>query len=189
MSDIDILADAQKEVSSNSLAYLMGLGEQLQTAMRNVEQIELELKEAKRIVNEYQSKTIPDAMIEIGCTMFALTDGTKIELKEVVSAGIPKDSQDEAYEWLREHGAGDLIKTEVTIKFGRGDEEAAREFFDSVEDKNPEMSVGVHSQTLSAWAREQLSKGVQLPMDLLGIWTGNIAKVVLPRKKKGEANG
>ena len=57
-----------------------------------------------------------------------LADGSAIEVKEIYSATIPVARKDGAYNWLRENGLGDLIKNEVTVSFGRNEDNKAADY-------------------------------------------------------------
>ena len=59
---------------------------------------------------------------------FTLTDGSEISVKPIYAASIPKDRRDEAFQWLRDHEFGDLVKNNVTVTFGRGEDETAKDF-------------------------------------------------------------
>ena len=45
--------------------------------------------------------------------------GSSVEVKPFYSARIPASKSEEAFDWLRENGHGDLIKNQVSLEFGK----------------------------------------------------------------------
>lgn len=154
-------------------------------AQRSVEGIEDELKQAKERVRMLAEESIPSAMQEIGLTEFKLDTGEKVTVKADVYASIPAARKTEAFEWLDAHGFGSLIKTGVSVQFGRGEMDNASELYDDLMLKGmtPELKQDVNAQTLKAWLREQLEEGLpDLPLDLFGARPVDIAKITAPKK-------
>ena len=89
---------------------------------------EQEYKEMKRKVELVSSEVIPTMMQEMNISTLKLSDGTSVEVKPVYGASIPADKKEEAYKWLRENGLGDLIKNEVTVAFGRSEDNKAQQY-------------------------------------------------------------
>jgi hypothetical protein len=88
---------------------------------------EEELKELKRKVELVSGEVIPTMMQEMNISTLKLADGTSVEVKPVYGASIPTKSKDEAFKWLRDNGLGDLIKNEVTVAFGRDEDNKAHQ--------------------------------------------------------------
>ena len=89
---------------------------------------EQEYKEIKRKVELVSSEVIPTMMQEMNISTLKLADGTSVEVKPVYGASIPADKKEDAYKWLRENGLGDLIKNEVTVAFGRSEDNKAQQY-------------------------------------------------------------
>ena len=108
-----------------------------------------------------------------------LADGSAIEVKEIYSATIPLDKREGAYNWLREHDLGDLIKNEITVSFGRGEDNKASEYATLAQGQGfePVQKIGVHPQTLKAVVRERLESGQEMPSDLFKTYAGNSTKI------------
>ena len=49
-----------------------------------------------------------------------LSDGTKVEVKPFYAAKIPESRNDEAFDWLRDNGHGDMIKNVLTANIDKG---------------------------------------------------------------------
>lgn len=177
---------------------LVRLAERAQRLTAESEALEKRAKEVAAEARAIEENEIPDFMDELGLSEFALEDGTKVQLKDIVSAGIPKDSRAEAYEWLREHGHGGLIKTTITVFIPREEQEKVAELIEALEPfgLSPEVGEDVHGQTLGAWVREWLDKDAArddeaedeprtpLPMELLGVYMARRAIFKLPKKGK-----
>ena len=87
------------------------------------------------------------------------------------------NTEDDLHQWLIDNNHGDLIKNEVKLKFSRGEEEAADKIVNELLAKglNPQQVKSVHSGTLSAFVKEQLSEGAEIPEQLLGVYIGRKA--------------
>ena len=86
---------------------------------------EKELKELKRHIELVSGEVIPTMMQEMNISTLKLADGSSVEVKPVYGASITSAKKEEAYTWLRENGLGDLIKNEITVSFGRNEDNKA----------------------------------------------------------------
>lgn len=128
--------------------------------------------EALRRIREVE---LPEAMDEVGVAKFTLADGSSVSVNPYYSATITAEKKSAAHQWLDSHGFGDLIKTEVITKFGRGEVDAARELVENLRQQEYEVEgkESVHPQTLKAFIREQVESGaVAVPLDLFGAYVG-----------------
>ena len=166
--------------------------DELQTAIETQASIEAkideqkaELKESEAQMRALSTKTIPDLMDTLGISKFTTTGGHEVSIREFVRGSIPKARTDEAITWLNENGHERLVKQQCVIDFGREDEAWAKKFLRDcalrVRPLNAAWKRGVHPQTLQAWAREQLAGGVDIPMELFGIFRQRMSKVVMPK--------
>ena len=140
---------------------------------------EKELKELKRKVELVSGEVIPTMMQEMNISTLKLADGTSVEVKPVYGASIPADKKEEAYKWLRENGLGDLIKNEVTVAFGRSEDNKAQQYAVLAQGQGyePVQKLKVEPMTLKALVRERLESGQEMPSDLFNVFTGNRTKV------------
>jgi hypothetical protein len=83
---------------------------------------EEELKQLKQQADAISGEVIPTMMQELNISTLKLADGSAVEVKPVYGASISAERKEEAFEWLRSNGLGDLIKNEVTVSFGRNEE-------------------------------------------------------------------
>jgi hypothetical protein len=147
---------------------------------------ENELKDLKKKHFLLTSTTIPEFMKEIGLEAFRLDTGEDLEIKHVVKASIAVKNRVEAFKWLRDNNFGDIIKNQVVINFDRGQDDMAAEVVEVANDKGlaPEQKESVHAMTLTAFVKEQLGKGVDLPLETLGVFEYDLTKIVKPKKRK-----
>ena len=140
---------------------------------------ETKLKSIKEKADKLSQVAIPEIMEALKLKTMKLADGSAIEIKEIYSATIPTDKKEGAYNWLRENGLGDLIKNEVTVSFGRGEDNKASEYANLAKGQGyePVQKIGVHAQTLKAVVRERLEAGREMPSDLFKTYAGNSTKI------------
>lgn len=138
-----------------------------------VEEKEEEWKEAKRNLARVSEKELPALMDEIGSEDFTTSDGIRITVKEDIRASITPERAPEALGWLEENEHGDLIKREFKVIFGRNEEDWAKEFQETLAKSdrplNYEVKRGVHASTLSAFVREQLKEGADIPLETFSV--------------------
>ena len=128
------------------------------------------LKDKKQALHKITDEQLPEALEEMGLQKFTLTDGAEISVKPIYAASIPRDRKDEAFQWLRDHEFGDLVKNNVTVTFGRGEDETAKEFVGLCGSQGftPSQLEKVEPMTLKAWLRERVEAGDPIPLDLFG---------------------
>ena len=95
---------------------------QLQKLEDEVKDDEERLKLKKQKIDKISGVVIPEIMESMKLKTMKLADGSGIEVKEIYSATIPIAQKEGAFNWLRENGLGELIKNEVTVSFGRGED-------------------------------------------------------------------
>ncbi len=164
--------------SSGDLAQLQELADQQAAAEAKVARIEAELTAAREEVRDLSERQLPELMDQIGLETFRTRSGLTIDVKETIRASIPKARSARAFAWLKANGHEAMIKRVVAVSFGKGEDakaEALREALESefdVEDK-----ASVHPSTLSAWVREKLAKGEELPLELFGVHRQRVSKI------------
>lgn len=158
--------------SNREIAEISALArKQLDCQIRAAE-LEQKLKECQADLRQVQEIDLPAAMAQAGVSEIKLPSGVKITIKDDVYASIPKDERgDLAFTWLRNHGFGDVIKNEVKVAFGRGEEEQAAALLAECRAhgwNNASFAATVHPSTLKALIREQLASGKDFPLELFG---------------------
>ena len=140
---------------------------------------EKELKELKRHIDLVSGEVIPTMMQEMNISTLKLADGSSVEVKPVYGASITVANKEAAYTWLRENGLGDLIKNEITVSFGRNEDNKASDYADLAKGQGyePVQKLKVEPMTLKALVRERLESGQEMPSDLFNVFAGNRTKV------------
>ena len=182
------IADLMKPppVTEDTLKKISMLANAAKTGEQEVARLTDKLKAYTARLDEILTKEIPDAMAQAGMSEFTLTDGSKIKIQKITTASIPAQYKDQAFNWLEENEHGDLIKQEISLKFNREQNEAAQEVYNNLVEQGfqPTQSKSVHFQTLSAFVREQIAAAVPIPMEILGVYQGQKAKIEEPKTKK-----
>ena len=90
--------------------------------------LEEKLKLKKTEADDIGSRVIPELLAEQGLSELKLSDGSKVSVKKEFRATIPKDEarRESCLQWLRDQGLGDIIKNNVTVSFGRGEDNKAQ---------------------------------------------------------------
>lgn len=162
------------EVDNFALTGISNLAKKQVELEREIAELEDKIKSKKEEHRQVSQVDLPEAMAEIGMQDFTLDSGHKISVKPFYNCSIPKDKYDEAMDWLRDNGHGDLIKNTISVDFGKGEDSAAVQFKTSLQEQGTSYTdkTGVHPQTLRAFVREQVESGRPLPLDLLGVFIG-----------------
>jgi hypothetical protein len=112
--------DAAKTLSDKVLKL-----KDLEDEIANAEESINKLKEQARILSQIE---IPIMMQEMHITKLKLKDGESVEVKPFYSASIVPEVQEQAFTWLRNNGLGDIIKNDITVTFGRGEDNKAAQY-------------------------------------------------------------
>lgn len=111
---------------------------------------------------------MPALLDEAGAKQIRLEDGRLITITTNIFASIPVAQRSKAFEWLRKNGFASVIKSEVALQFGMGEEEKANKVIGLLRKAGfaPEFVENVHSQTLKSLVRERLVEGKKLPASI-----------------------
>ena len=176
----EMFADAATldNVGADEGKQLSGLVRQLNNVNQQIEDAETHLKALKQEKQRMAFEQIPMLMDEMGIERLDV-DGVTVKLKAFVSASIPADRKQEAFNWLREHGHDDIIKNDIIVSFGRGQDNQAGDVMYDLEQKgfHPEQKEHVHSMTLKAFVKERVEQGKPIDLDLFGAFVARIAEV------------
>jgi len=166
--DIDKLANKIKE---------------MQAIQKDIEQNEEYLKQKKKDLEQVSGEAIPTMLSEMGLSYLKLADGSSVEVKTNYSATITQANKEKAFNWLRENGLGDIIKNELTVSFGRNEDNKAAEYADLAKGQGyqPTQKLKVEPMTLKALVRERIEGGKPLPTEIFNVFIGN--KTTIKRKQ------
>jgi hypothetical protein len=166
----------------SSLEKIASLASDLLRLESRIEATKQNLKTIEAMYRRIAEVELPEAMDAADVKEFRMNDGRRISVGMDVHAGIPKAREQEAFEWLRENGFDGIIKRDISIKFGKGDDAAASRTLAllSQEGLEPENKEAIHHSTLKAFVRELIEEGHEVPLDLFGAYIVRRAKVAQP---------
>lgn len=161
-------ADYTQDITEHSTSDIEKLAEQL-VKLREVQKERQDLlKEADDKIDTLENVLLPEAMRVAGVSACKTSTGLYVELKSKIyaSAGGKKepDRLAEVVSWLLTHGHGSLINHEFILPVGH-DQHRSEKLSQLLTDNEIAFieDTSVNAQSLSAFAREQLENGIELP--------------------------
>jgi hypothetical protein len=143
--------------------------------------LEDQLKSKKAEADDIGSRVIPELLAEQGLTELKLQDGSKVSVKKEFRATLPKDDirREAAYKWLRDQGLGDIIKNNVFVTFGKGEDDKAKQLLDLAAENGfePQQKSDVAWNTLTALYQERIQAGLDMPSDCFSLWIKDKTKI------------
>jgi len=143
--------------------------------------LEEQLKSKKAEADDIGSRVIPELLAEQGLTELKLQDGSKVSVKKEFRATLPKDDirREAAYKWLRDQGLGDIIKNNVFVTFGKGEDDKAKQLLDLAAENGfePQQKSDVAWNTLTALYQERIQAGLDMPSDCFSLWIKDKTKI------------
>ena len=146
-----------------------------------ISEIEEQLKKKKEEADHISSKVIPELLAEQGLSEIKLADGSKVSVKKEFRCTLPKDDvkRQQAYEWLRNEKLGDIIKNNVFVTFGKGEDDKAKSLIDLAvaNGYEPSQKSDVAWNTLTALYEERVKAGLDMPSDVFHLWIKDKTKI------------
>ena len=179
--ELDFEKDQQKVAENTDLNALATHVTKILELDDQIEHQENILKEYKTQRDKISSETIPALLAEQGLQSLKLADGTVLEVNKKYSCTLPKDPQKKAaaYQWLRDQGLDDIIKNEVSVTFGRGEDDKANQLMDLAVGNGyePTQKAKVEPMTLKALYRERVEAGLDMPSDFFHLFVKDETKM------------
>jgi hypothetical protein len=177
--NIDVRKFAPKQVESVDAQELTEALEQFKSVGAQVKAAEIKLKELKEQEKYISEHTIPNIMEKMNLSTLKLKDGSELAVKKVYSATIKADKKAEAIQWLRDNGLGDIVKNNISVAFGQGEENKAMAYATLAKESGyePSQTEKVEPQTLRVTMEDWKNKGNDVPQDLFWTFEGNRTKV------------
>ena len=118
-------------------------------------------------------------LAEQGLSSLKLADESAVEVGKSYSCTIKKDGTDAAYQWLRENGLEDIIKNEVFVTFGKGEDNKAEQLLNlaAQEGFEPQQKSKVEPMTLKALYRERIEAGLDMPSQFFHTFVKDQTKI------------
>lgn len=173
--------------------------DRLTAMMRRVRELTLDAEEWERRrkaanaeLNDLKFRQLPEMFMQAHATSHGLaSEGNlpgfqgvlKPYHKAVISAEWPPERQEAGYAALRALGGEDLVRSTVTVEFGRGEDTDALKLCLYLQGEGYEFTRGqsVHWGTLTAWLREQHVKlrreFTREELEAIGATVGHVVEV------------
>jgi len=172
---IDLRKDAPDQMETIDPDKLSTEVEKLQTIQREIQELEDRLKDKKEDEKHFSCIVIPKLMEEMNLSSLKLRDGSELTVKKIYSASVKADKKAEAIHWLRENGLGDIVKNNITVSFGQGEDNKAIDYASLARSNGyePIQEEKVHPSTLKVVMKEWKDKGQEVPEELFNTFDGN----------------
>ena len=173
--------DAMKK--TDNIQSLADQVEKLEALQARLELQEDNMKNTKKDIERISGEVIPTMMSEMGLSHLKLMDGSSVDVKPNYSASISVANKEAAFNWLRNNGLGDIIKNEISVSFGRNEDNKAADYAALAEERGfqPTQKLKVEPMTLKALVRERLEAGKEMPTEIFNVFVGN--KTTIKRKQ------
>ena len=158
---LEMFEEDDFEVDADQIKTAIVLAEKQSALETELDKLENQVKEKKKELRHIQEKLLPEALDQLNLTEMALPEGGKVSVKSDMSISVPKGRIGEITKWLREQGHGDIIKSEVSVPFAKGQGNMVGDLKSYLSDigLSCEETQSVASGTLKALLKEQLEAG------------------------------
>jgi len=157
--------------------------QRLEGLLHRIELSENNLKDLKKAYQHISGEVIPTMMSEMGLSELKLQDGSHLKVATSYRATITEANKETAFNWLRNNGLGDIIKNEISVSFGRNEDNKAADYAALAQERGyqPTQKLKVEPMTLKALVRERIEAGKEMPTEIFGIFSEN--KTTIKRNK------
>ncbi len=181
---IDFEKDQQDAMSrTENIQSLADQVQRLEGVLRRIELSENNLKDLKKEHQRISGEVIPTMMSEMGLSELKLQDGSHLKVSTSYRATITEANKEAAFNWLRNNGLGDIIKNEISVSFGRNEDNKAANYAELAKGQGfqPTQKMKVEPMTLKALVRERIEAGKEMPTEIFGVFSEN--KTTIKRNK------
>ena len=181
---IDFEKDQQDAIKkTDNIQSLADQVERLEGVMTTIEKTEENLKLLKKNRDHISGEVIPTMMSDMGFAELKLNDGSFLKVSTSYKAHISEANKEAAYNWLRNNGLGDIIKNEISVSFGRNEDNKAADYANLAKGQGfqPTQKMTVEPMTLKALVRERIEAGKEMPTEIFGVFSEN--KTTIKRNK------
>ena len=181
---IDFEKDQQDAMSrTENIQSLADQVQRLEGVLRRIELSENSLKDLKKEHQRISGEVIPTMMSEMGLSELKLQDGSHLKVSTSYRATITEANKETAFNWLRNNGLGDIIKNEISVSFGRNEDNKAANYAELAKGQGfqPTQKMKVEPMTLKALVRERIEAGKEMPTEIFGVFSEN--KTTIKRNK------
>ena len=182
--EINFEADKQDPMKrTDNIQSLADQVEKLDSLNKRLALQEDNIKNTKKDIDRLSGEVIPTMMTEMGLSELKLQDGSHLKVSTSYKAHITEANKEMAFNWLRDNGLGDIIKNEISVSFGRGEDNTAAHYAELAKGQGlePTQKLKVEPMTLKALVRERIEAGKEMPTEIFGVFTEN--KTTIKRNK------
>ena len=177
----EMVKDSKDLLDSVEVTNLADECQKLKDTEDMIKSAEQHLKDLKTKADDIGSRVIPELLAEQGLTSIKLSDGSSVSVKKEYRCTLPKDDskREQCYKWLRDNQLGDIIKNNVSVTFGRGEDDKAKQLLDlaAANGYEPQQKSDVAWMTLTALFRERIEAGLDMPSDVFNTWIKDKTKI------------
>jgi hypothetical protein len=177
----EMLKDSDDLLDSVEVTNLADECQKLKDTEDMIKSAEKHLQDLKAKADDIGSRVIPELLAEQGLTSLKLADGSSVSVKKEYRCTLPKDEsrREQCYNWLRDNQLGDIIKNNVSVTFGRGEDDKAKQLLDLAVANGfePSQKSDVSWNTLTALFRERIESGLDMPSDVFSTWIKDKTKI------------
>jgi len=181
----EMLKDSKDLLDSVEVTTIAAECQKLKALEDKIEAAEENLKDLKLKADDVGSRVIPELLAEQALTSIKMSDGSTVSVKKEFRATIPKDEarRESCLQWLRDQGLGDIIKNNVTVSFGKGEDDKAEQLLNLAAENGfqPQQKSDVAWNTLTALYQERVQAGLDMPSESFSLWIKDKTKI--SRKK------
>jgi phage terminase small subunit len=144
--------DQQQVIEKADVDTLASYCRELQTYEEEIAELEEQIKKKREKADKISSEIIPNMLAEQGISSLKLADGSSV---------------------------GDIIKNEVSVQFGKGEDNKAEQLLDLAarEGYEPSQRSKVEPMTLKALYRERVEAGLDMPSQFFNIFIKDQTKI------------
>ena len=182
--EINFEADKQDPMKrTDNIQSLADQVEKLDSLNKRLALQEDNIKNTKKDIDRLSGEVIRTMMTEMGLSELKLQDGSHLKVSTSYKAHITEANKEMAFNWLRDNGLGDIIKNEISVSFGRGEDNKAAHYAELAKGQGlePTQKLKVEPMTLKALVRERIEAGKEMPTEIFGVFTEN--KTTIKRNK------
>ena len=181
---IDFEKDQQDPIKrTDNIQSLADQVEKLDSLNKRLALQEDNIKNTKKDIDRLSGEVIPTMMTEMGLSELKLQDGSHLKVSTSYKAHITEANKEMAFNWLRDNGLGDIIKNEISVSFGRNEDNKAASYAELAKGQGfqPTQKMKVEPMTLKALVRERIEAGKDMPTEIFGVFSEN--KTTIKRNK------
>jgi hypothetical protein len=192
----DLLSDLMSEDAEESVGVPIPQDtdlEQIQFLVAEQVRLEEEVAEAEEALSDKKKQLasisrgkLPEALSKFNLSFLKTTDGRIVEVAQDIHAAITEANKADAMVFLRSSGNDDIIKNDVDLSFGKGQEAESQALQQLLKAAGYSFKVKeyVHPQTLKKFVKDLLEEGRSFPMELFSVFVEKVSKIKEVKKGK-----